>query len=239
MSNTHNTSNNVGVIIGIALGTLAVLIAFILVFWFIRKRQDKLRRAKERPVDLMYADEDGEGPSGAIGRGVNELPEYYQPEPFMMQTSDDPRSISRLSGTTGEYYEDADGSRRPLSGGTQMGSMYASTRVTTPDNIDQQFALSQSGRGTPVPGAGPSSGRRKGGVPRPLRPVNIIQHDDAGPPPGSSAAEGETDTIELPPTYEAVRKNLQGGSTSLMATAGTDEQEAPVRVTPTQRRDLI
>lgn len=188
----------------------------------------------------MYADEDGEGPSGTIGRGVNELPEYYQPEPFMMQASDGARSISRLSGTTGEYYEETEGYRRPLSGGTQItaGSMYASTRVTSPDHTDQQIALSLSGRGTPVPGAGPSSGRRKGGAPRPLRPVNIIQHDDAGPPPGSSAAEGEPDTIELPPTYEAVRKNLQSGSTSLVATAGTDEQEVPVKVTPTQRQNM-
>jgi hypothetical protein len=37
-----------------------------------------------------------------------------------------------------------------------------------------------------------------------LRPVNIIQHDDAGPSEGP-ASPGEPETIELPPAYTHIR----------------------------------
>jgi hypothetical protein len=37
-----------------------------------------------------------------------------------------------------------------------------------------------------------------------LRPVNIIQHDDAGPSEGP-ASPGEPETIELPPAYTNIR----------------------------------
>jgi hypothetical protein len=39
---------------------------------------------------------------------------------------------------------------------------------------------------------------------RQLRPVNIIQHDDAGV--ANEAAEGEPETVELPPAYTNIRK---------------------------------
>jgi hypothetical protein len=41
---------------------------------------------------------------------------------------------------------------------------------------------------------------RKRAVPAQLRPVNIIQHDDAGPSEGPESA-GEPETIEVPPVY--------------------------------------
>ena len=45
---------------------------------------------------------------------------------------------------------------------------------------------------------------RKSGMTRQLRPVNIIQHEDAGP---SGAPEPEQpETIELPPAYTKLQK---------------------------------
>ncbi|KAJ3519860.1 hypothetical protein NMY22_g13012 [Coprinellus aureogranulatus] len=39
-----------------------------------------------------------------------------------------------------------------------------------------------------------------------MRPVNIIQHDDAGPSlPPAGPGEEEAETIELPPAYTALR----------------------------------
>lgn len=47
---------------------------------------------------------------------------------------------------------------------------------------------------------------RKSVVPPQLRPVNIIQHDDAGPSE-DLASHVESETIELPPAYSNIRKN--------------------------------
>jgi hypothetical protein len=41
---------------------------------------------------------------------------------------------------------------------------------------------------------------------RPMRLVNIIQHDDAGPSEPAGDDEAVADTIELPPAYTNIRK---------------------------------
>lgn len=68
-------------------------------------------------------------------------------------------------------------------------------------------STSRSGTPDALSSSGPSSTTtRKGGYPKHLRPVNIIQHDDAGP----SAAlkeEQEAETIELPPAYTKIRQD--------------------------------
>ena len=45
---------------------------------------------------------------------------------------------------------------------------------------------------------------RKARLSHQLRPVNIIQHDDAGPSEEPTSA-GEPETIELPPAYTNIR----------------------------------
>ena len=52
---------------------------------------------------------------------------------------------------------------------------------------------------------------RKSGPVAQLRPVNIIQHDDAGPGEGSA---GEPETIELPPAYPNIRSAQRPPGTS-------------------------
>ena len=160
----------------------------------------------------MHGDEEDDrddtqpGQQGLGGRPpsrLNELPEFYQPEPFMVP---DPSVLSADGRTTFTNRSTHSGmddveARRPLSGVST--SMY--TRTTTPDLYGGSVAGDTvlSGTGT-TPGTAPGQpGRRKGAL-RPLRPVNIIQHDDAGPssPP---EAGGETETIELPPAYTALK----------------------------------
>jgi len=53
-----------------------------------------------------------------------------------------------------------------------------------------------------------STTTRKSAMPPQLRPVNIIQHDDAGPSE-FSAGPGDPETIELPPAYTNLRQTAR------------------------------
>jgi hypothetical protein len=198
--------------VGGVLGGLALLIALLVLLWFFRRKSKQQKRFKERPVDLMNAEyEDGDEPShvnngiaGAAGSvRRNELPQYYQPEPFMVP--DPTLTMDSHSVTNTEDLE----ARRPLSGATS--SFY--TRATTPDG------------GGGVGGSGVSGSgyeRRKGGPPRAMRAVNIIQHDDAGPslPPPEGEKDGEEPvTIELPPAYTALGRGGAGAGSGAGAGA--------------------
>ncbi|KAF9480178.1 hypothetical protein BDN70DRAFT_805702 [Pholiota conissans] len=211
-TNSGGGSTNVGAIVGGVIGGLALIIIALILLWFFRKRGRTQHRYKERPVDLINAgeddDDDDDDPrashGGVGGASVrrNELPQYYQPEPFMVPDPTlDGRSSLHGGTQTGTTTDDLEG-RRPLSGATS--SFY--TRATTPDTA--------SGFGFGA-GAGSSSHageRRKGGAPRPMRAVNIIQHDDAGPSlPLEDGKEEEPETIELPPAYTAVGRSRAGG----------------------------
>jgi hypothetical protein len=108
------------------------------------------------------------------------LPEYYQPEPFNVP---DPMHTAH----TDDDGVTSDG--RPTSGG------YTTSRSGTPDLL----GLGSAGMSTT------SSGGRKGPI-RQMRPVNVIQHDDAGPSETAPLAEEESETVELPPAYTNIRK---------------------------------
>ncbi|KAJ7598732.1 hypothetical protein C8J56DRAFT_172712 [Mycena floridula] len=162
-SSSSGGSNNVGAIVGGVIGGLALLIALVLLLLFFRRRRRLHKHEKEKPVDLLI-DDDGDG-SNRHSR--NELPQFYQPEPFLIP---DPTVTSDAQ---------SDDNRR---------SMTSASRSETPD---------PSSIGTTT--------TRKGGYqPRPMRPVNIIQHDDAGPSAAPKEDE-EAETIELPPAYTNIR----------------------------------
>jgi hypothetical protein len=57
---------------------------------------------------------------------------------------------------------------------------------------------------TPMSATSATTATRKSAAPPQLRPVNIIQHDDAGPSEGP-IGQGEPETIELPPAYTNLR----------------------------------
>lgn len=190
---SHSGGSNTGAIVGGVIGGVVFLTALILALFFLRRRSKHQKRQKERPVDLLNADEGDEsphaGPGGRVSTQRNELPEYYQPEPFLVP---DPTMRSSYDGTGATSSEG-----RPLSGYT------STSRSGTPDLLGSVYG---GAGGTSASGAGSSSaGGRKGGM-RPMRPVNVIQHDDAGPQVPAGGAEEEVETVELPPAYTNIRK---------------------------------
>lgn len=153
---SSGSSTNVGAIVGGVVGGVVGLLALLLILYFIRRRSNRNSHLKEKPVDLLQADEGDERPHDRPAQ----LPEYYQPDPFIVP---DPSSADDTATS---------------SGGAPMSS--SSERPTSSGMQDLT-----------------SSSTRKGGAPRSLRPVNIIQHDDAGQ--AGANKEEEPETIELPP----------------------------------------
>jgi len=120
----------------------------------------------------LFIDHDDEAPSSQPPHG--ELPVYYEPEPFTASEPTDRASTHRPS-------TPLDRSERP----TSQSLTYLSDpqRVASPDGTSTGLS-------------------RKSPIPSSLRPVNVIQHEDAGP----SADNMEPETVELPPAYTNIRK---------------------------------
>ena len=112
----------------------------------------------------------------------------------------------------GDEYSTTTG--RPFSPGTRT-SFY--TRSDTPDLASTLGIGGGIGGGGVGPNGESSGTGRKGGAPRPMRAVNIIQHQDAGPSNRDSRGEEPVETIELPPAYTMVRTTGGDGPTSTTA----------------------
>ncbi|KAH9941607.1 uncharacterized protein BXZ73DRAFT_41530 [Epithele typhae] len=199
-----NSSTNVGAIVGGVVGGVvgALAIALLLLFYIRRKRFHN--EPKERPVDLLN-DEHDEEPVGD-----QRLPEYYRPEPFMLP---DPTAVSADGSVHG-------GSARPSTEGRRQSYLTTST--------SDAGGAGYMRHGTSVP----STSTRKSPAPPTFRPVNIIQHDDAGPseePP----AEAEAETIELPPAYTNIKPRGTPGAPS---SVGADDGESHVGGVDTSTR---
>ncbi|KAL0067450.1 hypothetical protein AAF712_005437 [Marasmius tenuissimus] len=115
---------NVGAIVGGVVGGVFALIALALVLWFFRKRSQDRRRPHEKPVDLLNADEGDESDRR------QHLPQYYEPEPFLMP---DPTVAGSEHDTEGRplstHYSDRPSSR---SGTPDIASTSGATRKTAP-----------------------------------------------------------------------------------------------------------
>ncbi|CAK5261851.1 unnamed protein product [Mycena citricolor] len=181
-SSQKSNGSNVGAIVGGTIGGLTGLVALCLVGLFLYRRRRYHDEEKRRPrPDLLNADEGDDGEQSG-----NELPQFYRPEPFVVP---DPTRAS-LGGLTEDErrtsgYLTEEG--RPLSG------YYAESHAGTHD-----------------PSISMSTATRKTGM-RQMRPVNIIQHSDAGPSqPLVGGEDDEPETVELPPAYT----NIPSGSTA-------------------------
>ena len=163
--------------VGGVVGALVLLLAVALVAFFFFRRRPYSAISKERPVNVLQDDEDGNG-------SQHDLPHYYTPEPFLVP---DPS----IRGTS----EAASTQERPLS-------------MSTTDPGRPQTPLTTTTTAT-----------RKTAVPPQLRPVNIIQHDDAGPSE-DPASHVEPETIELPPAYTNIRQTARS---PLAASSTTDD----------------
>lgn len=123
----------------------------------------------------LFIDHDDEAPNSQPMR--EDLPVNYQPEPFTASEPTDRASTPRPS-------TPFDGLERPVS--QSLTYLSDPQRVASPDGTSTGL----SSRKSPIP---PS-----------LRPVNVIQHEDAGP--SLPADNPEPETIELPPAYTNIRK---------------------------------
>lgn len=134
------------------------------------------RRARKGTKERpsLFVDHDDEAPTSQPLR--EDLPVHYRPEPFTASEPTDRASTPRSS-------TPFDRSERPVS----QSLTYLS---------DPQRVASPDGTGTGL--------SRKSPLPPSLRPVNIIQHEDAGP--SLPAENPESETIELPPAYTNIRQ---------------------------------
>lgn len=171
------------------LGSVTFILACVILVWVFRRRQQSHKRTKKLPTDILDAEDDDDAPRAMR---QNELPQNYQPEPFMVPIPE----------PTPSEFDEEFSTGRPFSPGTRT-SFY--TRSETPE------MASNLGFGTAGLANGESSGTgRKGGAPRAMRAVNIIQHHDAGPS-NNGEREEPVETIELPPAYTMVRTAGAGG----------------------------
>ncbi|KAI0720720.1 hypothetical protein C8T65DRAFT_273208 [Cerioporus squamosus] len=193
---------NVGAIVGGVIGGVvgAIAIALILLFVIRRKRFHQSQHVKERPVDLL---QDGDG-DGHVGD--NRLPEYYQPEPFVLP---DP--------TIASTHESSPPGTRP-SGSARHSTDRRESFLSTSTSDVAGGAYLRAGSSVP------STSARKSPVPPSFRPVNIIQHDDAGLADQPPAPEEEPETIELPPAYTNIKP--AGGSSSAPVASETSAAQA-------------
>ncbi|KIY69588.1 hypothetical protein CYLTODRAFT_409501 [Cylindrobasidium torrendii FP15055 ss-10] len=157
-SDDNSGGTNVGAIVGGVVGGVVGALALGLLVLFFHRRKRGNKHAGEKPVDLLVGDEGDEGP------GRSELPQYYEPEPFIVP---DPTVAS-------------DSGRGSFEGGRPPSQVLSD-------------------------GSAPMTSASRKGPRRELRPVNIIQHDDAGPSEAPHHEE-EPETVELPPAYTSVRK---------------------------------
>ncbi|THH04650.1 hypothetical protein EW145_g5368 [Phellinidium pouzarii] len=175
---------NAGAIAGGVVGGIVVISAFILTLFFLRRRRRFQRNQNEKP-DLFM---DNERPDGYTD-------ELAPPEPFIVPPPPTVVSSETESSAVGTYYGYV-GSRAGSSAGRRLSTVSTSA--------EGEHLLRPGTPMTSASGAGSSSAvGRKGGAPFALRPVNFIQHEDAGEPPEEDA---EPDTIELPPAYTNLRQ---------------------------------
>jgi hypothetical protein len=189
--------SNTGAIVGGVVGGVVALIAIVLacLFYLRRKRLNATGKTYSS-VDRFHVDnEDGTPNEG-------DLPQFYQPEPFMVP---DPTVASSNGHERNESFD-----RRQSS---QTATSTDFPRGGTPD---------PHGLGAAGTTSGSTQTRKSPLGPAQLRPVNIIQHDDAG-----DGGEEEQETIELPPAYTHIRKPRGTTATTTTTDDNTNDEVNP------------
>ena len=159
---------------------------------------------KERP-DLFT---DNERPGDARQAEMEHL---APPEPYIV-----PSDATQPSASTSEYGGASSTGAPGSSYGYGIGTGAAAAGGAGHQHRPSQYSLLTSteggayGRpGTPGTSASTSQGTssRKGGAPPVLRPVNVIELEDAGAVPQEHQEEPETE--ELPPAYTNIKRDIQ------------------------------
>jgi len=173
-SGTGGGGGNSGPNIGAIVGGVIGGIAFIAICGIVLFVLLRRRRSRRR-FDEQPVDLLGGRDQGQAGADAP-VPQQYVPEPYHIPADQRP-----------DMSETSDGNNLgpgALSGGSRRLSGITSTESSGP----------LSG----------TSNTTKSGAPPSLRPVNIVQHEDAGPSEGHGQQEPET--VELPPAYTNLRK---------------------------------
>lgn len=176
------------------------LIAGLLFFFCCRRN----KRSPSHDVDLMA--EDPSEPPHSNPPSAPPMIEagFYQPEPFVVP---EPGS-SRAS---------TDHGHRPstsIDGGVAASSNSgrpSRDRRTSAQSLGQSTQWSDPSSLLSPRSAGAGRTDRKGHPPTAMRATNFVQHEDAGAVDATPAAE-EGEVLELPPTYQDIRKPKGLGS---------------------------
>lgn len=204
------------------IGGLALIVSLLLGLFFYRRRTRRRTELKERPMDLLHGDDEDEDDDHR--RHPNDQQQhqldYYTPEPFMVPdlTLTSHAAVTAATDAQSHTGWGASSSGRPLSD-------TSFTRSDTPDLPGVGSGASAYGYGWAA-GSTTTSTSRKG--PMRMRPVNIVQHEDAGLPPQIGDKAEEAETIELPPAYTAVQRAVTRDedqpSDEVAEGAGTDSR---------------
>ena len=162
---------------GGVVGGVVGSLALVAALWLFLRWRRSHKAKTGRPVDLLQEGEHIDHDPA--------LPQYYRPEPFIVPEP-------TVSSTTGPETTMASGLRPSMD---YRLSQYSATTGDGP-----------GGTGTTRSGTPDQSSTymRKSPAPPSFRPVNIVQHEDAGPSEGVSDIEPET--IELPPAYTNIKR---------------------------------
>lgn len=187
--------SNIGAIVGGVIGALVFVIIILagLVFYFWRRRRMARRSMIKEKPDLT---DDPTTANNLIGDDDphHQLPDGYEPEPFIV-----PPSVTSASRP-----------QTPVSTHTGTGTGTAAGAGLAPSVWQRRLSNNSSLPRLSTDGGESStafSDRKHYSGPGPLRPVNIIQHDDAGAMP-----EEEPETVELPPAYGNIRTGPAPGA---------------------------
>ena len=204
-SSGSHSSSKAGPIAGGVIGGIVAVAALALVLLFYKRRKRLHRKSvlKERP-DLFLDNEGGDEHTEDAHDGA--VAGLEPPEPYIVPSE------------AGDGASSFSGSGAPGSGygygiGVGAGGLRPEMRDRHLSTISGSTSFEQHRPGTPqtsVSGTGTTSAMgtsssRKSPAPPVMRPVNIIQHEDAGLPP--PAGEEEPETVELPPAYTNIRSN--------------------------------
>ncbi len=165
-------------ILGGVVGGIAALVVIILLLFFCRRRRSQRRsqgNRKER-TDLFN---DNDEPT----EHLNPEDDRLHPVPFVLPP------VSSDAGGGSEHVAMGRLSDEP----TRRLSTIKGSSVWRPSTPGGSTTISST------------NATRKTANPPSLRPVNIIQHDDAGSAAGD--AEEEAETVELPPAYTNIRRD--------------------------------
>lgn len=194
--NDGGSTTNVGAIAGGVVGGLAAIVIVGLVALFFLRRRRRQRHPAAHGVDLL--------PEGAH-RDTEQPPEFYHPEPFIVPPHSHTDAEENGGASAGRPSMSDAGGRRysALSTTDQSESAYGTTTGT-----GTNLLAVGAGAGSRSTSYGPGSSRKSPAGPPQLRPVNFVQHEDAGeiPEPSGSAQHDEPETIELPPSYTNIRR---------------------------------